>query len=64
LVDDAKIRRIFAPIDVLSDEVWGRDANGRKPWMKAFRSRAATYVSNLTPLLKKQESVSANVIDA
>jgi hypothetical protein len=62
LEDNAKIQRIFAPIDVLADNVWSQDGQDDR-WIKVFTQRACTYVCNAAPYVKSGEKVPSLVIE-
>ena len=61
--DDKKLRRIFAPVDVLADTVWDRAQARERRWIMAFTSRAATYLTNAAPLLKNGKKLNPAQID-
>jgi hypothetical protein len=62
LEDEAKIRRIFAPIDVLADNVW-TSGDVQNKWIKVFTARACTYVCNAAPFVKRDQRLPSAKID-
>jgi hypothetical protein len=60
--DAAKLRRIFAPIDLLADRMWTNDG-GENKWISVFMSRAVNYVSNAAPLVKASNKLSSAKVE-
>jgi hypothetical protein len=47
------LRRIWAPIDVLDDALWGESNNA---WILLLASRSVNYIQHRTPFVKAKDT--------